>query len=479
MPSRLARWTLSRAQKAAHDDLRSQPEYHPLTSLPTELLLAVLEVMDDSSLHIMVAVSKRFYYLATQSLLSRYDISLASGNVTTTSSAALRALRIAMTLCETTFKGLNVTFPDGAPVTKDIRRIEALLRRCWARPARIRKVSLNFGRNLIERPVGWTIGGVTPKLMSTICGGSPVALFVAVNGIFTCKPRSMLLWSPYTRDPYCKMQMHDDSRQWVPSIRSIRTLDVEYPICYPVNTTLLPPPSWSWTMVVVNAKDIGELFLSIQLSTAEWSVILSSITLPNLREVGIWAETITSADSTSFLNRHPVATLRYMSPAALSSPSEPLFLPTLHRLIAVSHYIIHIFRRRNPVLLFPSLIRVELWPDAQFHAALQLVSAHPLIQRLGLWMIEDFDDVSLWPVFPSVGVVELNKCLVAQAGLPALLARTFPALRRLHVNHSFPKASSPAQAQAIRKSKLDVVAQVSGLNPGVESYLIDGELVEP
>ncbi|KAJ7510716.1 hypothetical protein B0H11DRAFT_1955890 [Mycena galericulata] len=307
--------------------------------------------------------------------------------------------------------------------------------------------------------------------MSTICGDSPVALFVAVNGIFTCRPRSMLLWNPYTRDPYCKMQMHDDSRQWVPSIRSIKTLDVEYPV--------RTRPRWSWTMVVVNAKEIGELFLSIQLSTPEWSAILSSITLPNLREVGIWAETITLADSTSFLNRHAVVTLRYMSPAALSRPSAPLFLPTLRRLISLSHYIVHTFRIWHPEFLFPKLTHVELWPDAQFYAALQLLSTHPSIQRLGLWMLADFEDASLWPVFPAVDVVELNKCHIALAGLPALLVHAFPALRRLHMNHSFPKASTSAQSPAIHQSKLDVVARVFELNAGVESCLIDAELFEP
>ncbi|KAJ7754367.1 hypothetical protein DFH07DRAFT_823110 [Mycena maculata] len=464
MPSRLLQWTLSRTQRTKRD--KSQLDYHPLTSLPNELVLAVLETMDDTTLHLMAAVSKRFYHLSTQILLSRYDISPSSGYVTITSSAALRALRIAMTLHQPTLKRFNFIPPSGVSITKDIRRIEAFLRKVSGY-RRIRKVSLDFGRNVIKRPVGWTIGGIAPRLMAAICGDSPNAVFVAANGLFTCKPKSMLLWSPYARDPYSKVLMHDGSRQWVPSIRSLNTLDATYPVC----TALVPHRPW--TLVIVNSREISELLLSIQLSAPEWSAILSALTLPKLREVGIWAETIASAASTPFLNRHAVATLRYMSPIAERLPygAAPLCLPKLRHLIALSHYVVHTLHGRDADALFPKLEHVELWPDTHFHAVLRLLSSHVPIQRLTLWMPPDFD-AARWPVFPGVDVVHLNKSDAGAAGLRALLAHAFPALRRLHVNHSFEKG-------AIRQKKLDFLRRIALLNTGLEGIFIDGEIFQP
>ncbi|KAJ7139241.1 hypothetical protein C8R44DRAFT_727344 [Mycena epipterygia] len=473
MPSRLAQWTLSRTRRTASgtDLTRSQVEYHSLTSLPNELLLALLEVMDDSTLHLMVAVSKRFYYLATRSLLSRYDIQPSSGYVTLKSSAALRALRIAMTLSQHTFKELNYLISSEAPKTKDIRRIEALLRRrFWGGPARIRSVRLDFGSNIIERPVGWKIGGLAPKLLTTICGDSQTAVWVADNGLFTCKPRSLLLWSPYSRDPYCKIQMHDGSRQWVPSIRSIKSLNITYPVCTALS------PLQPWTLVVVNAKTIMTLRLSIRLSAPEWSAILSSITLPHLHEVGIWAPTITSETSTAFLNRHAIFTLKYMSPAATPLPpaAPPLALPMLSHLTALSHYIVYILHARDSAALFPNLASVELWPDARLYDALHLLSSHPPLQRFTLWFLHDIA-LTQWPVLFGVDVVELNKSRVD----PALLAHAFPALRRLQINYCFPKGKSPTENKAIRRGKQLLVNRIAQANPGIDRYFIDREFFEP
>ncbi|KAJ7866503.1 hypothetical protein B0H13DRAFT_2066785 [Mycena leptocephala] len=476
MPFRLARWTVSRTIRKSTPHEAEEPEYY-LTSLPNELLFAVLEAMDDKSLHLMAAVSKRFYHLATQSLLSRYSLSPKSGQVFVTTSDALRALRIAMTFYSGTLKALTYTVLSPDSITKDVRRIEALLRRFWASSARIKQISLFFGKDIIERPVGWTIGALTPRLMSTMCGHSQVALFVADGGLFTCKTKSLILWSPYTRDRYSKISMHDGSRQWVPSIRSIWSLDVTYPVCTAIS------PAHPWTMVVVNALNVRTLLLSIRLSAREWSAILSSIELLHLNEVGIWAETISSEMSTAFLNRHPIATLKYMSPSAEPLPhgAPPLALPKLRHLTALSHYIVHIFSGRDTGTVFPQLTDVELFPDAQFHAALHLLNLHIPLQSVTLWFLID-QDPATWPIFPHVDFVALNKCDIAAARLPALIARVFPGLRRLSLNHSFPKVgSSTPQAlnHEIWTKKHELVRKIARANPGVERYYIDKEFFPP
>ncbi|KAJ7210870.1 hypothetical protein GGX14DRAFT_394491 [Mycena pura] len=47
-------------------------------------------------------------------------------------------------------KSFQYIVPFVKPKTKDIRRIDALLRRFWSRPARIGKISFDFGNNVIR-----------------------------------------------------------------------------------------------------------------------------------------------------------------------------------------------------------------------------------------------------------------------------------------------------------------------------------------
>ncbi|KAJ7209157.1 hypothetical protein GGX14DRAFT_453226 [Mycena pura] len=473
MASRLAKWALSRARMGApHPSPRSDPQL-ALSSLPNELLLEMLEMMDDISLHLMAAASKRFYFLATQALLSRYAISLSSRSITATSSDALRALRIAMAFRVAHLKSFKFRYivPATKPKSKDIRRIDALLRRFWTRPVRIRKVSLDFGNNIIRRPVGWTIGGLAPRLLSTCCGDSHTALFVVDNGLFTCRAKSLLMWSPYTREQYVRMQMHDGSRQWVPSIRSLHSLDITYPVCTEVS------PHHPWTMVVVNMEDVTTLLLSIQLTAAEWSAVLSVISLPKLRNIGIWAQNIAFEASTAFLSRHTIVTLIYMSPHAARHPGTDalLCLPHLQRLTALAHYVVYLFSGCAPVALFPALTYVELWPDTQLPAALHLLSTHVPLTSLAFWLLsEDMDPApAAWPVFPAVELLVLNKHSSPVACVSALLARAFPALRRLDVNGSFPKAGSPAEAAAISERKRALVSRIAQENPNINLYSVD------
>lgn len=482
MPSRLAQWTLSRTRRPeGPKESPSHPD-HLLTSLPNELLLVILDFMDDSSLHFMLVTSKRFYTLATQSLLSKYGLSLTIGLVTITSSDALRALRVALTFHRRVLRihVLEYSVPAPTSITKDVRRLDLLLRRFWSASARIPEVRLLFHKDIIERPVGWTIGGLTPRLLATICGHSDIAVVIVDNGLFTCSPKSLLIWNPYVREKYSKMTLHDGSRQWVPSIRSIRSLTITHPVAVSISADK------PWTMIVVGAEDIRTLLLSIRLSALVWSAVLPVIKLSNLREVGIWAETISSEVSTPFLARHPIEILKYMSPHAEPLPPSitPLALPQLRHLTALSHYVVHILSGRDSAALFPQLVFVELFPDAKFYEALHLLSLHRTIGILDLWSLVDFDPTA-WPVFPAIDCISLYKCDVDGAGsarLPELIAHAFPALRRLAICHSFPKTngSTPqAQNNEIWKKKQGLVRRIAAANPGVDRYYIDKEFFSP
>lgn len=423
-----------------------------------------------------------------------------------------------MTFYSGTIKALKYLVLAPTSINKDVRRLEALLRQFRLRSTRIHKVSLDFGKNIIERPVGWTIAGLAPYLLTTICGQAQTALFVVNNGLFTCKPKALVRWNPYTRDQYYKMNMHDGTRQWVPSIRSIESLDVTYPVC----TTLAPMSPW--TMVVVNWRSLHTLLLSIKLSAPEWSAILPAIYLPHLREVGIWAEEISATVSTAFLNRHQtLTTLKYMSPVAeaLSTTDKALVLSRLQHLTALAHYIIHTctftctftrFLQGNapPASPFPVLTHVELFPDACFHGALRLLSLHAPLTQLTLWFIAPalmppifpipttHESPPAWPIFPRIDALALNKYELLLGGgdefeelredsiytgaarLPAFVAHVFPGLRTLELNHTFPKnAGTQAENHAIWKRKGELVKRIARANVGVQRYYVDKEFFAP
>ncbi|KAJ7140399.1 hypothetical protein C8R46DRAFT_1046909 [Mycena filopes] len=495
MSSRIARWTLSRAQRPPGNPYKVSRKIDPfLTSLPTEMLCAILDAMDDRSLHLMAAVSKLFHHLAIQSMLLRYNLSLSSGHVAITSSDALRALRVALVFHTGSLEALKYTVLTPTSLTKDVRRLEALLRRLLGGSRRVPKICIDFHKNIIERPVGWTIAGLAPYLLTTVCSQSQTALFIVENGIFTCKPKKLVHWNPYTRDQYYKITMHDGSRQWVPSIRSIESLAVTYPVCIALS------PMQPWSMVVVNAGTIHTLLLAIKLTAPEWAAILSVIKLTHLYEVGIWAEEISATVSTAFLNRHPtLMTLKYMSSAAAAEPRHPvdraLALPRLGHLTARAHYVVRVLTPRvgDDPAPFPALWHVELFPDAQFPAALWLLRTHVPLTTLSLWFLTaamlpapsttDTDAVS-WPVFPFVEALALNKYDLddddAAARLPGFLAQIFTGLRTLELSHSFPKAAgTQAENRAVWKRKSALVRRIAWANTGVTRYLIDKEFFSP
>ncbi|KAF8194739.1 hypothetical protein K438DRAFT_1827351 [Mycena galopus ATCC 62051] len=471
MPSRLVRWALHRARKPPSD------QEYGFSSLPPELLITVLDMLDDKSLHLMAAVSKRFYHLATRSLLLRYDISPKFDRVILTSSAALCALRIALTLSPGKPRIFSYLVRTPTSITKDLRRIEAVLARFSVGTARPQKIRLLFGEDLIRRQrPDWTIGSLTTKLLATICG-SAVGLFVVGNGLFTCKPKGMLNWNPYAREPYVKMMMHDGSRQWVPTIRSIKALEVNHSIC---STLPQQPP---WTFVGVNIWAIHTLLLSIRLSAQEWDAILPAITLPVLRVVGIWAETISAQTSTAFLTRHHITALKYMSPCAEAAHTVPaLVLPHLQHLTALSHYVVHIFGLCDASAPFPALTRVELFRDAHFHQALHRLSSHPTLSRLTLWGSAQIDLApTAWPSFPHVEFLCLNHFDIGATHLPALIARAFPVVQRIGLNHSFPlkPGSTASQKSEIRTQKEALVDRIARENPAVQTFTIDNEFFPP
>ncbi|KAJ7209161.1 hypothetical protein GGX14DRAFT_453227, partial [Mycena pura] len=154
-----------------------------------------------------------------------------------------------------------------------------------------------------------------------------------------------------------------------------------------------------------------------------------------------------------------------------------LYLPHLQRLTALAHYVVYLFSGRASPALFPALTHVELWPDVHLPAALHLLQAHAPLTSLAFWLLsEDLDPaLSAWPVFHAVDSLALHKNRAPPACLAALLARAFPALRRLDVNDSFPKAGSAAETTAMWKMKWALVSRIAQANPSIDRYFIDGE----
>ncbi|KAK7042715.1 hypothetical protein R3P38DRAFT_2891902 [Favolaschia claudopus] len=489
MSSRLARWSLSRA-RSQH---LLQAAESSLTNLPNELLIVILEFLDDKCLHLIAALSNRFFQLSTETLLLRHDIPPALDSVAIKSSAALCALRLGLVFFKGRVSLFRYVVPQPISLSKDLRRLEAVVRRLGGAG---RQLCLDFYSNIIERPLGWTIGGLVPRLLHGLCSHAEVGLFIADDGLFTMKSKSVYLWNPYTRDRYTKTTFHDGTRQWAPSIRSIKSLSVTYPLFNGGS-----PAPQRWCMVVVNSLDLHTLLLNLKLTQLEWAFILANLTLPNLHAVGIYAECISSTASTLFLNRHPITQLTYMSPKALKPlypTTKVLTLPRLTHLTALGHYVCHIFPSPTSFpsssLLFPILTSIELFPDSDLDRALELLSTHAPLTQLALWAILDLSASSpiFSLVFPTLSALTLNKspALVSSPRFPGILAVMFPALQRVEMNYCFADArgrrgnagSSSVTNEArheVWRGKRRCVDRLAAENAGLVVVMVDREFFAP
>ncbi|KAJ7049034.1 hypothetical protein C8F01DRAFT_1266077 [Mycena amicta] len=446
--SRLVNWTLKHIHRPSREPRDRGESHHDdhtigISSLSNELVLAIFALMDDMTLHSMAVASRRCYELATDTLLFRHGITPSASSISCQNSEALSALCLSTALPPgrvpmDRFEYIETTHPKTNQ--KDIRRITALLKslNCGHDPW-IRSLGLNFGGDIISRPVGWTMAGLAPKLLRAVCGNSEEsrnAVFFVGDGVFTCKATTFLRsWSPSIRAPHTQIHLHDGTSQTVPRIRRITTLHATYPVI----------SGEPWARVVVDEARITTLVLSIKLQSAEWAAILADVTLPNLKSVEIRKRTGGSQPSfiNKFLNRHSLKRIIFMSPNSSSSHGENSRLnqPTLEQLTALTHYVDYVLpldSSRETTL--DALTHVELHPDNHLRVALTKLSTHAPLTNLTL---SAFDPEHLpgvaWPIFPTLST--LTFILLRLAPIPTtahrvstLLAHSFPVLLRLEIS---------------------------------------------
>ncbi|KAJ6545164.1 hypothetical protein B0H19DRAFT_280925 [Mycena capillaripes] len=502
---------------AAPGSIHQREEFYPnapsgpergLPTLPNELIPAVLTRLDSRSLFYVAQVSRRFNELSTRDWLARHGINpsqLSSGHVVLRSdlpAEAFVALRTARFLRARPLTGFTCIMPFVVDA-KIIRALNSLV--SWFSP-RLTTMELDFGVDMI--PYSTTVrptARALKKLVCTLAADCPTTVFVVKDGLFTCRPDALRRWSPVTghyeggwaESTYSKVHMHDGSRQRVPTIRALQTLSVQYPL-----DAAAAAPFDKWKLVIVDAGTLTDLQLSIKLAPHEWAAILdSALTLPALVCVGLWAEAISTATSTRFLNRHPkIRTIKYMSPTADALPAgcAPLSLPRLESLNTLVPYLVHILAAPEPAAScahpdgasaaasdtrtrFPHLSHIELRPHTRLPAALRLASAHAPLGALTLWSLEPSHLAASrpWPTFPHVCRLTLNESNVTRAplacGLPALLAQAFPALTKVEVNYSWMYTTDMSGRQ-VRAEQRAFVEQVGAANPGVHTFLFDGRM---
>ncbi|KAF8648970.1 hypothetical protein AX16_006084 [Volvariella volvacea WC 439] len=154
---------------------------------------------------------------------------------------------------------------------------------------------------------------------------TPAVLVITPLGLFTTKVdciRNWKIWKGcYDVDRLDNTYVtgHDGGMKIAPMVDSIITLRIQNipksswsrrPSDSYIGDNADPPPAHSWTLITIDSFLITHLDLSLDsLSSSEWSLVLQSLNLPNLLEVGIWSRAISTLDSTLFLNRHPNVTI--------------------------------------------------------------------------------------------------------------------------------------------------------------------------
>ncbi|KAJ7061159.1 hypothetical protein C8F01DRAFT_1288380 [Mycena amicta] len=442
--SRILNWTLRHVRIR-----RTHPKLHPtgdadggsISSLSNELVLAILALLDAASLHRMAAVSRRYYELATYTLLFHHGITLSAGrpSVSCQTSAALRALRLSMALPQGpfllgSFDYIETTHPK--TTDKDVRRLTALLKSLnGGHEQWIHFISLNFGGDILTGPAASTMANLAPKLLRALCGDSRYAVVFVGDGVFTCQAKTFLRsWSPYMRAPHTQINLHDGTSQVAPTIRSITTLHATYP-------AISGEP---WTRVVVDETRITTLVLSIKLQSAEWAVVFADVTFPNLESVEIRRNTgIHPSLINEFIDRHSLKRIVFMSSNSNTGPGEGWRLnqPKLEQLTALAHdvdYVLPSDASQNTTL--NALTHVDLHPDDHLRAALTKLSLHTPLTNLTLSFFEtEHFPSAAWPVFPTISTLTLfslglEPTPTTAERLSAVLAQSFPALRKLEIS---------------------------------------------
>ncbi|KAJ7065697.1 hypothetical protein C8F01DRAFT_751155 [Mycena amicta] len=463
--SRLFNWVLRRQQRQLDGHESESVHGASLSALPNELLLAILAFMDPSALSRMAAVSRRCHQLATYVLLSLNGIKLPSngtGSVVCDSSDGLHALCLALALPSTLTKSVRA-FEYVESITKtssrDVGRVETLLRHFGTRPLRLHTIALHFSPNILRLS---GLRKVAPQLLVALCGDSKHAVVVVRDGLVTCRVKDMQHWNLFTKEDNIKRTLHDKSSQLVPTISFITTLHAKYPVCTGISAHN------PWTLVVVDQARITSLVLSLKLQRHEWAAILGDLTLPNLQILDVLGNTITPASIDDFLNRHALKAITFLSPrpgVVRPDPMGPpaLVQPSLDRVRGLAHYIDYIFTGRPSAIgLLPVLTHVELWPDEYLPYALALLSTHSQLTSLVFWSFEakhfpyPIGTSKAWPIFQSVHTFCVSNCAVGlgmptaqmSAPLATLLKHSFPALNRLVVSFSF---SSDREGPAVAK----------------------------
>ncbi|KAJ7135141.1 hypothetical protein C8R46DRAFT_1235240 [Mycena filopes] len=506
----LKKWANSTQQRPSANskrvvarDISPGPE-RGLAIIPNELIPTVLARLDGRSLFHIALVSRRFNELSTRAWLERHGIKpsqLSSRHAVIHSdfpAEAFAALRCALFLRAQPLAGLTCTMTSAVD-SKDILQLASLL--TWFNP-RLATTELDFGRDMIPQSTTKPIARALNSLLCAVAADSPTTVFVLKDGLFTCRPDALRRWSPATghyeggrsESTYSTVRMHDGSRQSVPTIRSLHTLSIKSPLDASASAD---SPFDKWKLVVVDSASLTDLQLSIKLSTPEWTAILSALSLPALACLGLWAEAITTATSTRFLNRHPkIRTIKYMSPTADALPAgcAPLRLPALETLNTLVPYLVHILAVPDDAAScaeddaspsdalvapqrFPRLVHIELRPHARLHEALLLASAHAPLRALTLWSLAPAHLTPAWPVFPRVRRLTLNESALARlvaAGLPALLAQSFAALTKVEANFSWGNNADISRRQ-VEKEERAFVERVGEANPEVRTFLFDGK----
>ncbi|KAJ7023603.1 hypothetical protein C8F04DRAFT_1134054 [Mycena alexandri] len=510
----LKKWAISTQQRGpsapsadgkrtATQVLPSEPE-RGLPILPNELIPTVLTRLDSRSLFRIAQVSRRFNELATRTWLQRHGIKpsqLSSGHALIDSDfpeEAFAALRCALFLRTQPLTSLSCVMPS-VVTPNAIVQLGSLI--SWFNP-RLAMTELDFGLDdmIPQSTVMKPMARALTNLFCVLASDCPTTVFVLKDGLFTCRPDALRRWSPATghyeggwsESNYSNVRMHDGSRQNVPTIRSLHTLSVKYPL-----NSAAASPFDKWKLVVVDVASLTDLQLSIKLLPQEWAAILGALSLPALVCVGLWAEAINTATSTRFFNRHPkIRTIKYMSPAADAVPPgcPPLRLPSLETLNTLVPYLVHILAVPDDAAScaeddasasdaiialqrFPRLVHIELRPHVRLHEALLFASAHAPLRALTLWSLAPAHLTPRWPVFPDVRRLTLNESQLVRllaAGLPGLIARGFPALMKVELNYSWANNTDISTRQMEKEQKA-FVEQVRAANPALHMFLFDGK----
>ncbi|KAJ7189652.1 hypothetical protein GGX14DRAFT_408639 [Mycena pura] len=359
--------------------------------LPTELWLAIFDLLDASTFVSLSRVNRHFNALAVPLYLAQHGTSAAD-----LAAGRLRISSSIIPVLHTAFFLPHIKDITGTVYGLDRVHVLRYLRLLLTRQTFIDQIQLKFNYIPDDYSLQWKfMQGKICDLLNGILSARKALVAVGGRMLFVSGPQNDTPWSVVPQavapPPGIRGIIARLFKERQPANLDVifvgrgdingTTIRDNYKLPYLDTLDVVYPPSRAWTVVVLNKFQFSRLSLHPALTAADWACVLPLLDLPSLRELSMGSQTYTTscielldvamADLHAFLTRHASINYLQYTPQLPSAPLTPpgFSLTSFRRLTHLTTTPAHLLILRHvPDIILMSLFVLRLLPPASIPA---------------------------------------------------------------------------------------------------------------